>query len=202
MTRRTRPPRVALFGGSFDPIHEGHLAVARAALREARLDRVLFVPAAAPPHKRGRRLAPARDRLRMVRLAVRGDPRLGVLEDEIRRGGVSYTIETVERARRRLGPRAGLWLLIGADTLPDLPTWRAARRLFGLVRFLVAPRPGFRPRRPPGVRARLLGAPRNPASSTGVREALRRGAPADGLVPAAVLAHIRRRGLYGAARRP
>ncbi len=193
-----RPRRVAFLGGSFDPVHEGHLAIARAALREARLGRVFLVPAATPPHKIDRRLAVARDRLAMVRLAVRGEPRIGVLDLEIRKGGVSYTVETVERMRRRLGKAARLFWIIGADTLPELPTWKDAPRLYDLVEFLVAPRPGFAPRTPPGVRAIRLRAPRRRASSTAVREALRAGRTDVPAVPPGVLDYIRRRGLYGA----
>ena len=211
--------RTALFGGSFNPVHVGHLAIAEAARDGLRLDRVLLVPCARPPHKDAPDLAPGRDRLAMIRLAIRGRPGLGVSAVELRRRGPSYTVETVEAlraaARRRRGAdasRAGretLYLLVGADMLADLPRWRKAGRLVRLVRVAAAGRPGwslatirralaraFGAAFVRGLDRRRFDAPRIGVSSTAIRRRARAGRSLHGLVPDAVAAFIRRRGLY------
>lgn len=131
--------RVAVFGGSFNPIHYGHLLLADEVLELLRLDRVLFVPAGEPPHKPPAALAAAADRFAMVRLATAGHPRFEVSELELRRAGPSYTVDTLEQLA------AGgdeLFLLLGSETFLDLLTWRAPRRIAALARLVVVPRAG------------------------------------------------------------
>ena len=189
--------RLGLFGGTFDPVHRGHLEVARHARAALALDRVLWVVAGDPPHKRHRPMSPAADRLRMVELALAGVPGMDVCEVETLRPGPHYSIETL-RAFRALLPRARLFFVIGADSLVDLPGWREPRAVleFGVV---AAPRPGFDVRRvPPWVRraVTLLRGPRVDLAATDLRERLRRGLPVGGQVPAPVLEYIRARRLY------
>jgi len=131
--------RTALFGGSFNPIHYGHLLLAADVRERLSLERVLFMPARVPPHKPARELAPAADRYAMVRLAIADDPAFAVSDLELRRDGPSYTVDTVEA----LGLGADeLYLVIGSETFLDLLSWREPRRLAARCRLVVIPRAG------------------------------------------------------------
>lgn len=131
--------RVGVLGGSFNPIHYGHLLLADEVLEALGLDRLLFVPAAAPPHKPATQLAPAADRCEMVRLAIAGHPKFAVSDLELRRPGPSYTVDTLETLA------AGgdeLFYVVGSETFLDLLTWREPRRVARLARLVVIPRAG------------------------------------------------------------
>ena len=130
--------RIALFGGTFNPVHEGHLLIAEAAREKYHLDHVIFVPAGLPPHKKPPRTS-ARDRVAMLRLAIRGNPAFKISDWEISRKRVVYTFETLEHFRRQR-PRASLFFIIGSDSLKDLPRWREAKRLRKLCRFITMDR--------------------------------------------------------------
>lgn len=195
--------RRAILGGSFDPIHAGHVAVVRAALARPGVERVYVVPAARPPHKPGGCRAPFADRVEMARLALRGLDRVEVLEIEGERPGPSYTVETVEALRLR-HPRAAFELLVGADMLADLPSWRRAAEIVGAVTVVAFARPGFdfdaakrafRTAFPAG-RLEVMEVEAPEASSTEARSRVGGGAPALGLLDPAVEAYIRGRGLY------
>lgn len=134
--------RLGLLGGSFNPIHNGHLALAGHVLDKLQLDRVLFIPTGDPPHKRDGSLATARHRYEMVHLAIADIPSFGLSDIEIRRTGKSYTIDTVQTLQDQAGPSADLSLLIGLDAFLDLPTWKDPQKLLHLCRFVVVPRPG------------------------------------------------------------
>jgi len=129
----------AIFGGSFNPIHYGHLLLADEVLEQLGLDRVVFVPAGAPPHKPATALAPAVDRHAMVKLGTADHPRFEVSDIELRRPGPSYTVDTLEALSRAGDP---LFLLAGSETFLDLLTWRAPRRIVELARLVVVPRAG------------------------------------------------------------
>jgi nicotinate-nucleotide adenylyltransferase len=199
--------RVGVYGGSFDPIHNGHLAVAGTARDRASLDRVLLVPAAAPPHKEGRVLAPAAHRLTMVALAVEGRPGLEACDLEIRRGGRSYTVDTLGEVRA-LFPGAEVCLVIGSDTLPDLPQWKDVHAILARTRVLAVLRRGHGREAVEGLRSHFAPAEVeslaagfleiNPvdASATEIRDRLRRRLPLAGLLPPPVAAYIERNGLY------
>jgi nicotinate-nucleotide adenylyltransferase len=133
--------RIGLYGGSFDPVHLGHLLVAQAAREEACLDRIIFIPAAQSPFKPGRKLTPDHLRLAMLRHALAGRPWTDIDLQELNRGGVSYTIDTI-RQYRQTNPSSQIHYLIGADHVSQLPKWREAAELAQLVHFLVIPRPG------------------------------------------------------------
>jgi nicotinate-nucleotide adenylyltransferase len=199
--------RIGWLGGSFDPVHEGHLHIARAALEELELDRVLLVPAHQPPHKRDRTLAPGADRLALLEIACASDPRLQPHDIELRRGGLSYSYDTAEQLLRDLPAGSELFLIVGADMLADLPHWHRGAELARLVNVCPVERPGH-DGDPPGlaealgadtlaaIRERTLRPTPHPASSTAIREALGRGESPDWLL-AGVGREIRRRGLYG-----
>lgn len=191
---RTPQPRVALLGGSFDPVHLGHLHVAEVVLATGCYDQVLFVPAHLPSHKPGALAAPDH-RLTMLRLAVSRRPGLAVSDVELRRGGVSYTVDTVRQLQRNgaLGARPGL--VVGDDLGAELDTWREAETLFGMVELLVArraPRPA-----PLAFPHRRLANHPLPLSSSELRRRVRAGQVIRALVPDSVAAYIREHGLYG-----
>ncbi len=133
--------RLGLFGGSFDPVHYGHLLLAECCREQCALDRVDFLPAAMPPHKRGRELSPADTRVEMLELAIAGHEQFCVSRDEIDRGGVSFTVETL-RHYCDSNPDAELFFLLGADMLHDLPQWREADRICELAVLTVVRRAG------------------------------------------------------------
>ena len=136
--------RLGIFGGSFDPVHFGHLLLAECCREECRLDQVWFVPAAVPPHKRPGAIASASQRVEMLRLATGGNEAFHVSTLEVDRGGVSYTVDTLEAVRREQ-PAAELFFLMGADSLADLPTWREPARICELARPIVVGRAGAPP---------------------------------------------------------
>jgi len=188
--------RIGLFGGSFNPVHLGHILVAQAALEEFGLDRVVFVPAAQSPFKPGVVLAPGEARERWLRLALAGMTRCEVDRQELDRGGVSYTIETV-RAWQAREPGGQLYYLIGGDHVAQLPRWRDAAALAAAVEFLVIPRPG-EPQPLPGGPFRchrLRGFPLA-LSASQVRERVQQGLPVEALTGPHVAEAIRNSGLY------
>lgn len=188
--------RFGLFGGSFNPVHIGHVLVARAALEELGLTRVYFIPAARSPFKSGDALAPARDRLCMLRLALAGESKFEVDDQEIVRGGPSYTIVTVRDYVRRF-PGAELYYLIGSDILEQLPRWREAESLAELTEFVVVLRPGdVVPSLPPRYRIRAIKGFPFAVSSSQVRDRVRTGRRIDWLTPPAVEEYIRNNRLY------
>jgi nicotinate-nucleotide adenylyltransferase len=132
--------RLGVFGGTFDPVHYGHLLLAESCREECRLDRVLFLPAAVPPHKPATALTPAAHRVEMLKLAIGGHPQFEVCTYEIDRGGVNYTFETLI-ALREQHPDAEIFFLMGSDSLRDLPTWREPARICELATLVVACRP-------------------------------------------------------------
>ena len=188
--------RIGLFGGSFDPVHLGHLLVAQAAREEFKLDRVFFIAAAQSPLKPDHTAARAELRLRMLRLALAGETKCEVDDREIRRGGPSYTIDTVRSYRGRF-PNATLFYIIGADHVPLLPKWRASDELAALVEFLVVPRPGDPPlaAKAPFRLHALVGTP-FAVSSTDIRARVKAGRSIQHLVPPPVAEVIRNSALY------
>ncbi len=194
--------RIGLYGGSFDPVHNGHLLVARAAVEELALDRLIFIPAAQSPFKPGTVPAPAATRVRMLRSALAGEPRYRVDELELRRGGISYTAETV-RHFAQAHPEATFSWLIGADHVPTLPQWREAGSLAEMVEFIVIPRPGepavSLP--PPWRLTQLRGWPLR-ISSSEIRSRVTQGLSVSHLVPPTAAEIILGEGLYRSGRKP
>jgi nicotinate-nucleotide adenylyltransferase len=188
--------RIGLYGGSFDPVHLGHLLVARAACEELNLDRLFFIPAAQSPFKSAPPPIPAAQRLRLLHLALAGETRMAIDSQEIERGGVSYTIDTVRAFRNRF-PEAALCYLIGADHVALLPRWRDAEALAALAEFAVIPRPGEPPATVPMPfhGKSLCGFP-FAVSSSQIRARIQAGLPIDHLTVPAVAEAIRINRLY------
>lgn len=199
--------RLGVFGGSFDPIHFGHIRPVREARRRLGLDRVLYLPTADPPHKPGGQSAPAWSRFAMVELALLREPRMQVSAMELTPGRPAFTVDSLARLSRQY-PESELWLIIGGDNFAQLPTWKSWRRLTRLARLAVLLRPGDRRRlehRWPDELRRLAEGERVefvanrpvPVSSTDLRRLLARGdAPPPGTVPRSVLQYIRKYSLY------
>jgi nicotinate-nucleotide adenylyltransferase len=183
--------RIGLFGGSFDPVHLGHLLVAQAACEEIQLDRLFFILAAQSPFKPTSQPAPPEVRLRMLRLALAGKSHYEIDDQEIRRGGVSFTIDTARSYRERF-PNAEMFYLIGADHVPTLPKWREAEELARLVQFVVIPRPGETVAQSlaPFRIQNLVGWPLK-VSSSEIRARAQAALPIDHLVPLGVHEVIR-----------
>jgi len=221
VVKRNPVARIGIFGGTFDPVHRGHLAVARAALRRLKLARLIFIPAGVPPHKQHKARAAFRHRFAMLQLATAHDPKFAV--SRLEASGVHYSIETVRRIKRSLKPGDRLFFLIGMDAFSDIATWRHAEALLRECDFVVFARPGWSLREvtlvlPPrlrrsdgrfprrsrgairvdGVVIHLLGAVRSPVSATQVRAAARRARPLAKLVPSSVAHYIKRNNLYRA----
>ena len=198
--------KTGLFGGTFDPPHNGHLHIARAFADETGLDTVIFLPAGDPYHKSAP-CTPAAHRLAMTELAAAADPRFAVSDLDIVRGGATYTADTVQIFRQHY-PADELWWLMGADSLAALHTWKHWQTLVRQTNIAVAARSGFSlAALPPELHdwagyalsrgsLRLLQAPLSDISSTDIRGRLKNGHSADGLIPPQVAAYIRRHNLY------
>ncbi len=189
--------RIGVFGGTFDPIHEAHLRIANAALKQMRLDKVLFVVAAHPPHKSRRKLhASAEERLAMVEAALADEPQFEASRVELDREGPSYTAETLEILQQQ-HPTATLFLILGLDSLVDLPKWRDPERILAVAHLLVAPRPGTYPI--PAVldgRYTLLDLEPVEVSSTEVRNRAANREPYEELLPPPVRRYVKKHGTY------
>jgi len=188
--------RIGLYGGCFNPVHEGHLAAARAARDALRLDRLIFIPSGNPPLKGNAGLADGAHRLAMLDMAIADDPCMEVSPIEIHRDGPSFTVETVETLRRDFPADADLFFLLGEDCLDRLPHWKGIEALHAMLRFAILPRPGAAVGKRDD-RLILLDLPQVDASSTQVRAMFAAGqcAPAS-LLPSAVADYIQRHELY------
>jgi nicotinate-nucleotide adenylyltransferase len=186
--------KLAIFGGTFDPIHQAHLAIAREAADRFHLDRVLFVVAAHPPHKHGVTHAPYEDRVHMTELAVAADPRFEAsrLEEGTAR---SYSIDTIEKLRGTLAADDELYFLIGADAFAEIRSWHRWRDVARSVEFLVVSRPGHGYEVPPEVHADRIDQVELPISSSEIRRALAADETPVGLTPG-VLRYAQMRKLY------
>jgi len=195
MDRERTTVRVGIFGGTFDPVHVGHLAIANAALESVPLDRVVFVLARRSPLKERGPVAGESERLAMLELAVAGEPRFSVSRIELERDGPSYTVDTLESFA---GPDE-LFLILGGDAIAELPRWKDPDRIAQLATLVVAERPGA-PHAPNGGGSALLvfDAPRLDISARELRARAARGRSLRYLVPDPVWRHIEARGLYRA----
>jgi nicotinate-nucleotide adenylyltransferase len=188
--------RIGIFGGSFDPVHNAHVALAEVALAQLNLDEVRWVPVWQAWQKT-RRLAPPTDREAMVRLAIAGEPRFVLERCELRRRGISYTLDTV-RELRAAEPGVDWYLMLGQDQYAGLHTWRDWRELVGMVTLAIAPRAGAPEVNPQVANTphRTVALPMMSESSTDIRSLLAAGQPIDDLVPPAVASYIERHHLY------
>jgi nicotinate-nucleotide adenylyltransferase len=197
--------RAGILGGTFDPVHRGHLALAATARKQLGLDVVLFIPAREPWMKTSRRITPAKHRLAMLRLALRGKPGFEISEVDLGRPGKTYAVDTVAAVRKVYGEQAELYFIMGADSLSDLHRWKEPGKLVESCLLAVAGRPHVSApdvarleKMIPGIGRRIVFLNMAPvdASSTGIRERLESGRPAGRAVPMAVGSYITKNGLY------
>jgi nicotinate-nucleotide adenylyltransferase len=196
--------RLGVLGGTFDPIHHGHLFAAEESRSQLGLERVLFMPAGTPPHKPDRSVAPIHHRLQMVELALVGKPYFAISRADVDRSGPAYTVETFELLRAKWGPEPTLYFIEGADSFADILTWYQPQRLIELCELAVVERPGVEIDLPslekqlPGLTGRLhwVEMPCLEISSSDLRARVRAGQPISYLVPPAVEAYIAAHGLY------
>jgi nicotinate-nucleotide adenylyltransferase len=197
MNPSSTKPSLALYGGSFDPVHCAHLEVARAVLQQAEVDKVIFIPAARSPLKSDNAIASDSERVEMLRIAISGESRFELDLCEIERGGVSYTVDTLESIRGR-HDGARIYWIIGADQVELLPRWHRIEAIVSKAEFLVLGRPGYSVARPAiaGLRCLEIDAPAMPHSSSEIRARLAAGAKVSDWLPDGVEAFISSRGLY------
>ena len=202
--------RVGVFGGTFDPMHLGHLTVARSIQATLELDKVLFVPAGQPWMKAGTPVSPVKDRVEMVQLAVARHKTFELSTIEADRPGPSYAVDTMDTLQRQLGSRSALFFLLGSDALMDIGKWKDPQRLIQLCQLVAFARPGCRLLRMealeaavPGVSKRVILAdvPQVDIRATDIRCRVAEGRSIQRLVPRAVERYILEHGLYGAALR-
>lgn len=190
--------KIGFLGGSFDPVHFGHLLAAQDAYEQHRLDRLILVPAAQAPLKPNDVQSAGADRLAMLQAAVEWDRRFEISDYELRKGGISYTIDSVRHFRERF-PRDRLYWIIGGDQLPQLHRWKEVEELARMVEFIFLERPGYPVKASPeipGLRLHRCDGHLLAVSSTELRERTRRGLSLDYFVPHKAIVHIRERGLY------
>ena len=192
---RARRLQLGVYGGTFDPVHHGHLLLARDALEQLKLDAVLFVPCARSPFKGRKALASDTQRLAMLKLALKNEPRFWLTHCELDRPAPSYAYDTALEIGEAF-PRAKLFWLIGADQLADLDKWHRADELLKLVTFALLPRGGTVGEIPPGSVLSLPKPRRVDISATEIRHRVKSRLPIDYLVPAPIAAYIKRHGLY------
>ncbi len=194
--------RVGLYGGCFNPVHQGHLAAARGAMRALKLDRVLFIPSGNPPLKGDSGLVPGAHRLAMLDAALADEPCMDTSAIEIEREGPSFTVDTVNELRTHYPADAELYFLLGDDCVERLPRWKGIDQLHKMLRFAILPRTAGQPR-PGDERLVWLDLPRVDMSSTHVRAVLASGKhPPTSLVPTVVTHYIAQHNLYAAPVEP
>lgn len=198
--------RVGIMGGTFDPIHYGHLVAAEEAREAFKLDKIIFVPAGTPPHKVDRQITPARHRYLMTLLAIMGNPGFEASRVDLDRGKVTYTVDTLQDLRKIL-PETDLYFITGADAILEILHWKAPREVLSLAEFIAVTRPGYGLDQlstalgplyePFQDRIHILEMPPMGMSSTDLRRRLAEGRSVRYLLPEAVVTYIQREGLYG-----
>jgi nicotinate-nucleotide adenylyltransferase len=187
--------RVALFGGTFDPVHIGHLLMARTAMEAMKFDRVIFIPSCVPPHKKSQTLFSPHDRLRMVELAIAGCPKFEVSDFEIKKGGRSYTVDTARYFRGLFPSRVRLYFVVGGDAINQVDTWKDSGEIKKICTFVSVNRPGYL-RGPAKLSYRSVTMSGIDMSSTEIRKRILAKKSVQYLVPDSVLKYIRSNHLY------
>lgn len=198
--------RIGIMGGTFNPIHKGHLALVKAAKREFALDQIVFIPSGNPPHKPKKEIADKEDRFRMIKLALKGKKNYSVSRIELDRPGFSYAIDTFQALRKKYGKNAKLFYIMGLDSINEILTWKKPLELFKLCEFIVGTRPGskirtfrrlvkFPPLQKEVDKIHLFELKEN-ISASDIRQRLKARKPVKGLLPKVVEEYIKKRGLY------
>ncbi len=187
--------RIGILGGTFNPIHKGHIKLAKEAMRKLKLDKVVFVPVNIPPHKRKSGLLAAHHRYKMTALAAAAYPYFEVSDYEIKKGGFSYSVRTLEAFKRKFYAKHELFFLTGADSLRQLKKWKNLNKIVKIARFVIASRPGYKAKKArEGVYALLVKTPG--ISSSIIRRRIKKGLSVKRFLNPAVYNYIRKEGLY------
>jgi nicotinate-nucleotide adenylyltransferase len=204
-SEREEKVKIGVLGGTFDPVHLGHIGMADEARKALDLAEVIFVPAGQPVGKSTRRVTPAEQRIEMLRLAIIGRPYLKISFMEIERPGPSYTVDTLDALRKRYGGKAEIYFILGWDSLAQLPEWHEPGRIVEMCSLVAVPRPGYpRPdvkileKTVPDISKKLvyIDEPNLDISAMAIREKAARGEPVDHLVPGLVAEYIKKHRLY------
>jgi nicotinate-nucleotide adenylyltransferase len=187
--------RIGILGGTFNPIHIGHLAIAQVALQKLDLDKVIFVPCCLPPHKNANTVISAQDRLQMVRLATEENPVFSVSDYEIKKGGKSYSYYTVEHFYKKFHQGTKIYFIIGADALEDLDKWHRINDILKIATFVAVERKGSRLAKS-NRKIKYISMPAIDISSSEIRRLLRAGESVKYLMPEKVIKFIKRKKLY------
>jgi len=188
--------KIGLFGGTFDPIHIGHLIIAEWIYEELALEKIIFIPAGDPPHKQSKKISSVKNRLDMVRHAIEDNPKFEISEFEVEKTGKSYSVETLEEFSKL---QANLFWIIGSDSLIDLPNWFLPDKIFELSTVVVYPRKDLEVEKAPKhfrEKSLIVAAPQIEISSTEIRNRVSNGQTIRYLVPAKVEEYIYTNGLY------
>lgn len=188
--------RIGILGGTFDPVHNGHLHLAKKVFQKLSLDKVIFIPTYIPPHKKGIKVTPARHRYNMLKLALKGHKNFSISDMEIKRKGRSYSVETLRRLRKKYGQKAELFFITGSDSLKELDKWKRLKEILSLCKFVVAKRPGFSIKKAPKSFV-FLKINAKDISARGIRKKIRSGKSINNLIPGAVKRYVYKYKLYG-----
>ncbi len=188
--------KIGLLGGTFNPIHTGHLILAQECWHRLGLDKVIFIPAFIPPLKDAKPEVGPADRLNMVRLALEGDDRFEISTYELDKKGTSYSIDTIKYFKEQHGGQAEIFFLTGSDSAESLSMWKDIDDILSLTNFVIATRPGWGEKSSYEDRLTRLVMPSIEISSSMIRERIKKREPIDFLVPASVVGYIRNKGLY------
>lgn len=187
--------RIGILGGTFNPIHNGHLCLAEGARRKLKLDKVIFVPANIPPHKPSLDLLSAKERYKMVSMALANKPYFEASDYEIKKGGTSYSVKTLKAFKKIFGRNTKLFFLTGTDSLSMLKTWKNIKKILELSEFVVVSRPGYKMLKPV-FKVKKISIPTPDISSTFIRKGIQSGLVVKRFMPDAVYNYINKKGLY------
>jgi len=194
MVRSGRKNRIGILGGTFDPVHFGHLSLAQTARRSLNLSRVIFIPARMPPHKERIKLTCAELRYKMIKLAIAGNKHFSVSRIEIEKKGISYSVQTLRLLKKKY-TAAEFYFIVGSDALPELSSWKEIEEIFKLSNFVVAKRPNFRKYKWPREAIALDGEFLK-ISSSKIRQFIKKGESVESFLPKAVYKFIIKNSLY------
>ena len=187
--------KIGVLGGTFNPVHNGHLVLAEEVCKKLRLDKIILIPTNLPPHKKNINLADTADRYQMLLIATEGRDLFEVSDIEIKKGGKSYTAETLKELRANYGDSAQIYFIVGSDSLGELPAWKNLDEVLRLAKFTVVNRPGFEMAGLP-AETETVEIPSIDVSSTEIRRRVKEGVSIDGLVPKSVKEYIEEKRLY------
>jgi nicotinate-nucleotide adenylyltransferase len=187
--------RIGILGGTFDPVHNGHLYLAKKACQRLKLSKILFIPTYIPPHKKHVKVTQARHRYDMLKLAISGNRKFKLSNMEIKRKGRSYSVETLRRLKKKYGSSVELFFITGSDSLKELNKWKNLKEILKLCKFVVVERPGFKAWKIPESLI-FIKINAKDISATDIRARIKAGRPLTAIIPTKVIRYVRRNKLY------